>query len=264
MNMRTKMMVGALVLSLVVSGAQRSPVLFRENFASYAPDSVISSEYAYQVGERDGSPWTVTSGCLIERDGMSATGWVGDPKSLDGDATPTCDTSGSNVFRLVTKRATYLDIKVSMRLFLRPDPATGSPFTETAETPAVDWDGVKLFLRYQNPYHLYYASVARRDGGVVLKKKCAGGPDNGGTYYDLGEGELRDHPLNVGEWQSVEASVQNEGDGVRLTLSQNGETIATAVDDGVGCAPIQAAGRTGIRGDNANFQFDDFTVSRLW
>ena len=30
-----------------------------------------------------------------------------------------------------------------------------------------------------------------------------------------------------------------------------------------GCAPITAPGGVGIRGDNDNFQFDNFTVTRM-
>jgi hypothetical protein len=40
-------------------------------------------------------------------------------------------------------------------------------------------------LRYQSETSLYYASINRRDGTSVIKKKVTGGPDNGGTYYDL-------------------------------------------------------------------------------
>ena len=57
----------------------------------------------------------------------------------------------------------------------------------TASTPAQQWDGVHLWLRYQSERQLYAVSVARRDGRVVIKKKCPGGASNGGTYYPLGK-----------------------------------------------------------------------------
>ncbi len=40
-------------------------------------------------------------------------------------------------------------------------------------------------LALPKPQHLYYATIARRDGVAVIKKKCPGGSSNGGTYYDL-------------------------------------------------------------------------------
>jgi hypothetical protein len=39
--------------------------------------------------------------------------------------------------------------------------------------------------------------------------------------------------------------------------------MISAVDTGIGCAPITAAAEVGIRGDNTRFRFNDFTVTRL-
>lgn len=260
MRFRTKIVIGAVALSIFPAAAHASPVLFSDDFSSYQRDSVIASEYSFQNGLSGPSPWIATSGCLFERDGLSATGWVGDPRSLPGDAQAACDPNGSTVFRLVTKRTDFRNQSVSFRLFLRTNDATGAPFLATDTTPALPWDGVKIFLRYQDSTHLYYASVARRDGAVVLKKKCPGGADAGGTYYDIGD-ETHGHPLPSDSWQTVQATARNVGDGVQLSLSQNGTTLVTATDNGVGCAPIREPGRTGIRGDNVNFQFDDFVVT---
>jgi hypothetical protein len=128
----------------------------------------------------------------------------------------------------------------------------------------VDWDGVHIFLRYRSEFNLYYASANRRDGHVVIKKKCVGGSDNGGTYYELGSGEVAGHPIPFGIWQKVGASVRNRADGsVALTLQVGGVTLLTVVDRGVGCPPIRAPGATGIRGDNDDFLFRDFRVVRL-
>ena len=121
-----------------------------------------------------------------------------------------------------------------------------------------------IFLRYQSEYQLYYASVNRRDGHVVIKKKCSGGPSNGGTYYELGPGEISGHAIPFGTDEPVGASVINNADGsVTLTLSLNGTTIITATDNGVGCAPITAPGKVGIRGDNDNFTVSGFTVTAV-
>jgi len=95
-----------------------------------------------------------------------------------------------------------------------------------------------------------------------MKKKCAGGPSNGGTYYELGPGEVSGQPIPFGVDQFVGASGGNNADGsVTLTLSLGGTTIVTATDTGVGCAPIRTAGKVGIRGDNDNFTVTGFTVT---
>ena len=44
----------------------------------------------------------------------------------------------------------------------------------TPKTPAQNYDGVHVWLHYQSPSTLYYASVSRRDGEVLLGKKIDG------------------------------------------------------------------------------------------
>jgi hypothetical protein len=128
----------------------------------------------------------------------------------------------------------------------------------------VDWDGVHIFLHYQSQYELYYASVARRDGHVVIKKKCKGGPSNGGSYYPLDNSEISGLPFPLGTWRAVGASVRTNADGtVTIVLYRDGKAYTSATDTGIGCAPITNAGATGIRGDNAEFEFNNFTISPL-
>jgi len=160
------------------------------------------------------------------------------------------------VFRLNTRRYDFGNVSVRFNakiVRLASDPVTFP----------VDWDGIHIFLRYQTQYHLYYASVARRDGVVLIKKKCPGGIFNSGTYYTL-TSQIKGYPIILNEWRSVGATVSNNTDGsVRITLLVNGKYIVGANDKGVGCPPIRAAGAVGIRGDNAEFYFSRFTVSRL-
>ena len=60
----------------------------------------------------------------------------------------------------------------------------------------------------------------------------------------------------------VGATVRTNADGsVTLTLVREGAVLATATDRGIGCAPIVAPGKVGIRGDNDDFTVDDFTVT---
>ena len=230
-------------------------VLFNDPFGYSA--GLITNEYAYwnagDPSSRANSNWDMTSGSLFEQNGAA---WSGVPDDTEPDAASSNGTD-SAVFRLNTKRFDFGDVQVNFRLFQ-------NGLSSTASTPAVAWDGIHIFLRYQSEYNLYYASVNRRDGAVVIKKKCPGGPSNGGTYYELGPGEVGGHPIPFGSWQNVGAQVQNNADGsVTIRLLREGQEVIQATDTGVGCAVIRSAGATGIRGDNDNFLFDDFTVTSL-
>ena len=108
-------------------------------------------------------------------------------------------------------------------------------------------------MRYESDRELYAASVHRRDGTMVIKKKCPGGPDNGGTYYDL-TGLVPDAPTPLGQWQQVVVSVRDQPDGsVKITANRDGMSME-AVDSGIGCPPLRSGG-VGIRGDNAELRF---------
>lgn len=65
-------------------------------------------------------------------------------------------------------------------------------------------------------------------------------------------------------WQKVEATVKNNADGsVTIELFADGKLLVEAIDSGMGGAPISTPGKGGIRGDNANFKFKNFTVTAL-
>ncbi|OHA16349.1 MAG: hypothetical protein A3H57_01665 [Candidatus Taylorbacteria bacterium RIFCSPLOWO2_02_FULL_43_11] len=135
--------------------------------------------------------------------------------------------------------------------------------TTSASTPAVDWDGVHVFLRYQSEESLYYASINRRDNKVIIKKKVPGGSSNGGTYYNLST--LNSSSVSYGSWQKVKASVKDNSDGsVTIQLFANDKLVASATDNGsVGGAPIRNQGKVGIRADNTNAKFKNFTVTSI-
>ena len=104
-------------------------------------------------------------------------------------------------------------------------------------------------------------SVDRRDGTMIIKKKCTGGTDNGGTYYDL-NGNVPGAPIPFGQWQQVTVSVHDQPDGsVKITANRDGMSME-AVDTGVGCAPLRGGG-VGIRGDNAELRFAKIVVQPL-
>ena len=220
--------------------------------ARFKRSGLVTNEFAYW-NPRDGrahrSPdWQIGSGSLFARSGV---GWTGVPGACNPDpASRTC--TDSAIFRLTTRRADFADARVSFSLRVLG-------LTTTAKTPAVPWDGVHVWLRYRTESTLYYASVARRDGHLIIKKKCPGGPSNGGTYYVLAE--RSGFPILLNRWRPVAADATDLADGaVRLRLEIDGQTRLTAVDHGIGCAPLRGPGRVGIRGDNANFEFRSFTV----
>ncbi len=240
-----------LLAMLVHPVGPRDTDLFAYRFP--ATDQLITNEFAYwnpNSPDAARSPaWVVTSGSLFARDGAGWTGPV-DRVAPDADSDPHTD---SAVFRLITRQSDFGDVHVQFRLSV-------ARVTSTYRTPPVDWDGVHIWVRYQSQYSSYAVSVARRDGVVLIKKKCPGGHTNGGTYHTV-SAEESGHAIPLNQWRYVGATVVNNPDGsVRITMLINGHFVVGATDDGVGCAPIRAAGAVGIRGDNAEFSFDRFTV----
>ena len=116
---------------------------------------------------------------------------------------------------------------------------------------------------------MYYASVKRRDGVIVIKKKIPGGPNpsNCGTYYDL-TSYVTGSNLSFNTWHTVAASVQNNPNGsVTIKMYLNGALKLTATDTGgqqpLDADPITQPAQTGIRADNTTFSVDDFRVDPL-
>jgi len=232
-----------------------SQKLFGDTFGTY-PNGLITNEYAFwnpESPDAKGSPyWEMTSGSLFASGG---TGWTGIPNA--GEPGPLSQTkNNSSIFRLTSKRSDFNNATVSFNLL-------NQGLSENSVTPAVDWDGVHIFLRYQSEYHLYYASVNRRDNTVVIKKKVPGGPSNGGTYTNISTYNPHSVPYNT--WQSVRAAIKTNADGsVKIDLFADGKLIASGLDNGVGGAPpITKPGRVGIRADNANIKFKNFLVTAL-
>src|SRR4051794_5178807 len=203
-------LVAALTASslLLTATADAATVVFADDFsAPAATNSVVTNEYSYwnpsDTAAAKSANWEMGSGTLFAQTG---SGWSGRPDTCDNVDRYSQTCNNSAVFRLATKRHDFGDVSLDLDL-------NSSGLTSTASTPPVAWDGVHLWLRYQSEYNLYYASVNRRDNRVVIKKKCVGGSENGGTYYELGPGEVSAPAWPVGSWQHVGASVQNNSDG---------------------------------------------------
>ena len=215
------------------------------------PDGVITNHYAFWSDDdsayRD-DIWEMESGCALRSDN---TLWTGVPTSN----LPNKDCSngsGSEVFRLWTKRS-FTDVNVTFSL-------RNNGYVSGADGER-SWDGIKIWLRRQGgtgSVGLYTAEVNRRQGNIMIQKKCAGSAD----YYILSQARPEGSDASIGEWEKVGGSIENQADGsVKITLMRHGQTVLEAIDAGVGCAPYTTAGRVGIRSDYTNFNADDFLVT---
>lgn len=218
-------------------------------------DRLVTNEYAHwnphAPDARRSPDWDVTSGSLFVRDGA---GWSGPPDRAVPDARSSTGT-GSSVFRMNTRRADFGDVRVTLRVrVLRLVPGGGRAPTEPT-------DGVHLMLRRQDQTELYVASLARRDGLLVVKKKLTGGTENGGTYTTLGQ--VR-HPFRPGAWQSFDVRITSNGRSlVTIAVRQGGRELLEAVDDGRHGPPIVRPGSIGLRADNCEFAFADLRAHPL-
>jgi hypothetical protein len=246
---------GALVgVYLAVALPQKTSPHGRLLFAARFGDrGLVTNEWAYYnplaSNSVQSSQWEMTSGSLFARDGGGWSGPIdsGKPDRLSRTAT------NSAVFRLVSRWA-FDDYSVSFSFRLLR-------LTTTPQTPAHDWDGLHLWLRYQNAQKLYFASFDRRDGHIVIGKKYPGGSANGGRYERLSTSvRVRLAPL---VWHRLRASIETTAATVTIRLLLDGKLVARAVDRDGGDPPITKPGRVGLRADNSEFEFRHFEVRTL-
>jgi hypothetical protein len=230
--------------------AASTDALFADGFTG--DDGVITNHYAFwSPDDRSAfrsANWEMESGCALRQDN---TLWSGVPTA--NEPNKDCSNgSGSEVFRLWTKRTDFGNVAVSMSL-RNNGYAVGSQGERS-------WDGVKIWLRRQGAsgsHGLYTVEVNRRQGNIMIQKKCA----NSDEYHILEQARPEGAAASIGSWEAVGGTVRNQPDGsVKLTMVRHGETVLEAVDTGVGCAPITSPGRVGVRGDSTNFNVDDFRV----
>jgi hypothetical protein len=238
----------AIALLAAASAAARPPLL---HDAFSGPDGLITNERVID-DEQSTAPvsptWIVTSGSLLRRGGW---GWTGVPDGTSPDPC-SCRSTGSAVFRMVSRRPDLRDVSVRLRV-------RSLRLLETDRTPARDTDGVHLMLRYRSEAETYYVSIQRRDGHVAIKRKSPGGPTNGGTYVTLAD--VATGPLALGRVQRVRADVRDVRRGVALALWIDGRRVLSVLDHGQGgYAPLRAAGRIGVRADNDDALLDDVSV----
>jgi hypothetical protein len=227
--------------------AAQGSVLLDDGFGG--PDGLVTNEYAYEnKGSGTQSPtWLVTSGSLFRRGGDA---WSGAPDTLaPGPSSATA--TNSDVFRMVTRRTDFGDVRVSVQFQVVRFDDRG---------PRDAFDGMHVFLRYRSDASLLVVSVCRRDNMVAVKKKVAGGTTNGGTYFTLASAG---NACSTGQWHTADVDVHNVSDGVAIDVSVDGQHVLTAHDSGTGGPAMRDPGRVGIRADYIEFLVRRFTVRRF-
>ncbi len=130
----------------------------------------------------------------------------------------------------------------------------------TIDTPVPQaWDGVHVALRYGGECRAYYASVNRRDGKIVIKKRVPDGRSDCGTYYNLSRYAAYDPPY--GEWQNIRVTVRTRRDlSVDIRLYIGGRLLAEGIDDGRFGPPILDPGVVMLRCDATDAEYDNLLV----
>ena len=238
---------GAVAASLAAPAdiGHERPLLFRDPFDG--GDRVITNHYAYHspdyVDAHRSPKWEVESGCAL-RDGNRL--WTGELTTNLPNRDCTNGT-GSAVFRMWTKRSDFDDVAVSFGV-------RNDGYTPTGES----WDGVKIYLRRQDGDNFYTAEVNRREGNVIVQRKCDG------RYALLGGVRSGATPARLGEWEDVGATVINlSDDEVRVQVVRDGSVALEAIDPAGACDVLRTPGRIGIRGDRTAFYVDRMEVRGL-
>jgi len=218
------------------------PLFFRDTFDG--PDGVITNHYAYfapSYEEAYRSPdWEMESGCAL-REGNRL--WTGVPtRNLPNRE---CSNgSGSAYFRLWTKRTDFENVAVSFSLHVNRYMKRGK-----------SWDGVKIYLRRQDGDNFYTAEVSRREGNVIIQRKCDG------RYALLGGVRSAATPVRAGEWENVGGTVVNLADDeVLIQVIRGDDVVLEATDSAGSCDVLRQPGRIGIRGDRTDFFADALEV----
>ena len=205
----TALLVGVLLLtgSFAFGGESiakaSDSLLFSDNFNRR--DGLVASETMANAS----SQWRVTSGNLYIR---RTHGYTND-----------------DVFRVVTRRSDFSDVLVSAYMQKR----------NLAVNP---WEGLQLFIRYQDPDNLYVAGL-RNDNSIHLKKKIKG------KYVTLATAPINSNMINT--WYKM--TIVADSDRLRVFV---GDKKYIDVRDA-----SLTAGRVGIRTDNIEAYFDNFQVS---
>jgi hypothetical protein len=193
------------VIMSLADNSSNSNLVFYDYFDR--PDGLLADHYG------NGDPlnkWEVTSQSFYAK---NSHGWTNSP-----------------VFRAINKLGEFSNFTLQakmMKMNQGNDP----------------WEGLQLFVRYQNSDNLYAVGL-RNDNTIHIKKKVSG------VYTTIGQTPLDTNRL--GYWYKVK-------------VVANGDRIQVFVDE-VKYLDVQdssfSEGKVGIRTDNIEAYFDDFIVTR--
>lgn len=228
-----------------------------------SPDGIVTNEYSHYnstgLCPHTSAVWEMTSGTLLIKNGA---GYSGVPTD---EATAVCESSqqtDSATFRLNTKANNFRNVKLSVD-YQAVKHGGASVATST-------YDGMHIWVGYQNEYALYAVSVFRWDGVVVIKKKVpvqvANCTDvsNDGCYYNLSSSLKQPATVfaaNVWHHADIDYSADDNGY-TTINLVIDGRQITKVVDKN-NHGPAYPSGAVGVRGDNTEFYFKNFKVTNL-
>lgn len=209
-----------------------------EDLGSRAPDDGRPGPYLVDPFRRDGN-FLLTNGELSYSTAGAST--------------------SSPILRHVTRRRDFQDVRATLDF-------QHLGFVTGPRTPARNFDGVNVWIRYQSQYSLYYATFNRRDGQIALKKKEPRPHDptsNYGRYHMLAAAS-RSFESGADQRMSVEA-VNVGRRSVQLTVRDaEGRVLLSYLDDGsVGGPALTSPGAVGVRGDNSRLLLQRLEVSPL-
>ena len=207
-----------------------------EDLGARAPDDGLAGPYFTDDFERDHN-FLLTNGTLTY--------------STNGGRTD------SPMFRLIGRRHDFQDVRATLDF---------QHLGFLTDTKQRDWDGVNVWIRFQSQYSLYLATLNRRDGKIVVKKKEHTPHDSSTNYGQYHTLAVEDMPFVVGEDQRLSLEAENiASDAVELRVRDaRGAILLSYVDDGsVGGPALTAPGAVGVRGDNSRLLLQQLQVHPL-
>jgi hypothetical protein len=135
--------------------------------------------------------------------------------------------------------------------------------------PNNSYDGIHMWVGYQSEYALYAVTIFRWDGNLVVKKKVPQAqahcttPANDGCYYNLTSETTHKAITTANVWHHADIIFQiNANSTTTITEKIDANTILQGIDSNVH-GPAYTSGAVGVRGDNTEFYFKNFTVTQL-
>ncbi len=199
----------------------------------------VSSDAFWGRGDRgltENAEWFAESGSLFRRSGTGKT--------------------ASEAFRMWTRRTDLTFSQVALDVRFNRWSGGGS-----------DWHGVSLWLnrRLRTPadgsgvddgpqQEGYVVDFLNRDGRLYIQKKV------GSRYYVLEQDAWR--PV-AGRWYRWAGRVIDNGNGTStIQVLVDGRVVQQATDDGSMGGPRLLGGRVGVRGDYADIDIDNISITR--